>query len=263
MNLTWTAATDNVGVLRYNVHRSTTSGFTPSAANRIGQPTGTSLTDPALGAGTYYYKVTAEDAAGNVGPPSAQASATVSVVAPSGLVAAYGFDEGSGGTTADQSGNGNTGTLANTLWAAGGKFGGALSFNGTNARVNVADSASLRLTSGMTLEAWVRPITLGDWRTVVLKERTGCYAGALYASTDNNRPSAHVYTSADHELRGPSQIPAGAWTHLAATYNGSTLALYVNGAQVASAGRDRRRSRPTPRRCGSAATTSGASTSTA
>ena len=49
---------------RYNVHRSTTPGFTPSLANRIAQPTGTSYTDSGLAAGTYFYKVTAEDAAG-------------------------------------------------------------------------------------------------------------------------------------------------------------------------------------------------------
>ena len=75
--LCWAAATDNVGVARYNVHRSTTAGFTPSAANRIAQPSGTSYTDTGLAAGTYYYKVTAEDAAGNVGPASNEASATV------------------------------------------------------------------------------------------------------------------------------------------------------------------------------------------
>ena len=68
--LSWTAATDNVGVSRYNVHRSTTSGFTPATANRIAQPTGTSYTDTGLATGTYYYKVTAEDAAGNVGAAS-------------------------------------------------------------------------------------------------------------------------------------------------------------------------------------------------
>ena len=62
----------------YNVHRSTTAGFTPSAANRIAQPTGTSYTDTGLAAGIYYYKVTAEDAAGNVGPASNEASAAVS-----------------------------------------------------------------------------------------------------------------------------------------------------------------------------------------
>ena len=57
--------------------------------------------------------------------------------APPGLVAAYGFDEGSGTTTADQSGNGNTGTLSNATWSTAGKFGNALSFNGTNAWVTV------------------------------------------------------------------------------------------------------------------------------
>ena len=34
-SLSWTAATDNVGVDHYNVHRGTTTGFTPSAANRV------------------------------------------------------------------------------------------------------------------------------------------------------------------------------------------------------------------------------------
>ena len=94
VSLTWTAATDNVGVVRYNVHRSTTSGFTPSAANRIAQPTGTSYTDTGLAVGTYFYKVTAEDAAGNVGAPSAQASATIPdttpPTAPTGLNATGG-----------------------------------------------------------------------------------------------------------------------------------------------------------------------------
>jgi hypothetical protein len=62
----------------------------------------------------------------------------------------------------------------------------------------------------------------------------GLLAQALYASTDNNRPSAHVYATGDHELRGPVAIPVGAWTHLATTYNGSTLTLFVNGVSVAT-----------------------------
>src|SRR5262249_9484054 len=75
--LSWGAAFDNTGVAHYNVYRSTTSGFTPSSANRVAQPTTTSYTDTGLGAGTYYYLVTAEDATGNVGPASAEASAAV------------------------------------------------------------------------------------------------------------------------------------------------------------------------------------------
>src|SRR5262249_19340567 len=82
----------NVGVANYNVYRSTTAGLTPSAGNRIAQPAGTNYTDSGLAAGTYFYKVTAQDAAGNVSGASNEASAaatadstapTVSITAPS------------------------------------------------------------------------------------------------------------------------------------------------------------------------------------
>ena len=66
-----------MGVVRYNVHRSQTAGFTPAAGNRVAQPTGTSYTDSGLAAGTYYYRVTAEDAAGNISSASAQVTAVV------------------------------------------------------------------------------------------------------------------------------------------------------------------------------------------
>ena len=56
----------------------------------------------------------------------------------------------------------------------------------------------------------------------------------MYANTGTNRPSANNFTSTDNDIRGTAQVPAGAWTHLAATYDGAELALYVNGAQVAS-----------------------------
>ena len=74
--------------------------------------------------------------------------------ATAGLVASYSFDEPSGATVQDVSGNGNNGTIANATRSTAGKYGGALSFNGTNAQVNVPNSSSLQLTTGMTLEAW-------------------------------------------------------------------------------------------------------------
>jgi chitodextrinase len=90
--LSWTAASDDVGVTRYNVHRSSSPGFTPTATNRIGQTTSTAYADNGVPAGTWYYKVTAEDAAGNVGPASPEATTTVSAdtsppSAPAGLQA--------------------------------------------------------------------------------------------------------------------------------------------------------------------------------
>ena len=81
VNLSWGAATDNIGVVGYDVHRSTTAGFTPSAANRVAQPTGTTYAD-IVAAGTYYYRVIARDGTGNVGPASNQASATATADQP-------------------------------------------------------------------------------------------------------------------------------------------------------------------------------------
>jgi Domain of unknown function (DUF1929) len=75
----------------------------------------------------------------------------------SGLVGAWGFSEGSGVTTADASGNGNTGAITGGTWTAQGRYASTLSFNGTSNVVRVAGSTSRNLTTGMTLSAWVRP----------------------------------------------------------------------------------------------------------
>ena len=42
---------------------------------------------------------------------------SASTSAPSGLVAAYAFDEGSGSTVSDASGNGNGGTISAATWS--------------------------------------------------------------------------------------------------------------------------------------------------
>ena len=76
-SLKWEAATDDTAIARYNVHRSSAPNFTPTVANRVGQTSSTSFSEAGLATGTWYYKVTAEDQAGNVGPPSNEASATV------------------------------------------------------------------------------------------------------------------------------------------------------------------------------------------
>ena len=123
----------------------------------------------------YSYRVRATDAAGNLSGYSAVASATTATTNPA-LVAAYSFNEGTGATVADSSGKGNNGTVANTLWTAAGMYGNALVFNGVSSLVTIPDSATLHLTSAMTLEAWVQPSAVtSTWRDVIYKGRDNYY----------------------------------------------------------------------------------------
>ena len=96
--------------------------------------------------------------------------------------------------------------------------------------VTINDSASLDLTSGMTLEAWVNPKTLGGWRDIIFKD-TDIYF--LMGSTPQGQPdlggsfaSANVY--------GTAALATNTWTHVAGTYDGTTMRFYVNGVEVAS-----------------------------
>ena len=151
-----------------------------------------------------------------------------------GLVAAFAFDEGSGSSIVDASGSGNNGTSANTTWAATGKYGKALSFNGTSSRVTIADAASLHLTGSMTLEAWVnRSGNKTGWRDLVYKGDDNYFLSA--SSSPNNRPAAGgIMAGSSGEVFGTARLPASTWTHLAVTYDGTTVRLYVDGAQVSS-----------------------------
>ena len=79
VTLEWNASTDDTGVLNYTVHRSATENDAPDAANKIATVTATGYADTVPQAGTWYYTVVANDAAGNKSTP---ATTTVTITAP-------------------------------------------------------------------------------------------------------------------------------------------------------------------------------------
>jgi hypothetical protein len=152
----------------------------------------------------------------------------------SGPVAAYDFNEASGSGVIDLSGGAFNGTFgAGVARVATGKFGGALSFSGGT--VTVPNAPALQLTTAMTLEAWVNPTSVGsDWRDVIHKARDNYY---LMASGNGTAPVGGGTFGLDDtttQAFGVVALPVGIWSHIATTYDGTAIRLYVNGALVAS-----------------------------
>lgn len=145
------------------------------------------------------------------------------------LVAAYSFDAASP-VLPDVSGHGNHGHIAGATWTREGKFGGALVFDGENSAVVVPHAPSLSLGGAMTLEAWVYPTApQRGWRAIIQKDIDPYF---LFAGSDAGTlipAGGGTFGGTSEHVHAPRALPVNAWTHLAVTYDGSRLNLYING----------------------------------
>lgn len=143
------------------------------------------------------------------------------------LVALWRFEN----TALDASGNGRTGVVTGAVYAAG-RIGRNLDFAGgvTTDRVTVAHHASLNPTVGLTLAAWIYPLSSGPstWARVLQKS-----VGAALATGYGWYLLTNKMTLDIHGIGGPlsnTAVTYNAWQHIAVTVDGSkNIIYYLNG----------------------------------
>jgi hypothetical protein len=233
INLAWTASNDAVGVKEYRIERCAGAGCS-SGFTQIVIVTGTTYSDIGLPASSPFgYRVLAADAANNLSGYSNIASGTT-LAAPSGLLAAYAFNEGSGTTTADASGKGHTGTLSGATWTLAGKYGKALSFNGSSSYVNLGNAADLQLTGSMTWSAWIfATANPADDGQIISKSTGPGWQGKTSPDTGPHTFGVSVSSSSSANTQRYSNTvrALNTWYHVAGVYDATarTLNIYVNG----------------------------------
>jgi len=161
-----------------------------------------------------------------------------------GLYSYFKMSDGSGAQiTNNLSGCTWNGTLSGGYtWIASGAFGGSrngLNFDGSNDYVDCGNSASVQRngTQSFTLEAWVKP-TGGVWQAVVSKfVHTASNEGySLEIFSDNKVSLLYGNNWSDwNATTSNTALVAGVWSHIAATYDGTTVKIYVNGMLTQSA----------------------------
>jgi len=152
-----------------------------------------------------------------------------------GLQALWKMDEGVGSKTADASGRGNTGILAGApppSWSTGIGSNG-LSFSGNGASfVVVAGSKNLaNITNAITLTAWVKTPPTANAFVITKWTTDGGTDGSYALSVSLGHSALQLFLNGIYvPLAGATLLPDdNGWHHVAATYDGVTMIVYLDG----------------------------------
>ena len=149
------------------------------------------------------------------------------------------FDEGSGSTAADSSGNGYTLSSSGATWVSG-KF-----VNGVNTSDNGkywTSTASGLLTLGLTsltAAVWYNSTntTNGSWGKIISFNTDVGFSLNVFRST-NDTPQMRIWIGGSESYAAASSTysitnPTGVWNHVCGVYDGSSITLYINGVKRA------------------------------
>ena len=162
----------------------------------------------------------------------------------SGLVGYWKFDEGSGTTAADSSGNGNNGLLVNSpTWqtSVDCQVGNScLTFNGSSNYVTSTDSASLDIAGNLTVSAWVKWNSFKNSELLVEKGPangsvvTSNYSIWSYASNSIKGFIGNGTTNNEVDYSNASVLTTGTWHLINLVADGSSFSIYIDGMFRAS-----------------------------
>ena len=158
------------------------------------------------------------------------------------LIGLWRFDEGSGTIANDASGNGHHGTLVGDPKWTGGKIGGGLDFDGQD---DVVELGAFDVVGpGITLAGWMRPETfaINDGRVITKADEWGENDHWWMLSTISDGGESRLRFRLKTEGQSTTTLIADSgalvteeWQHAAATWDGTTMRLYLDGEEVGSA----------------------------